>query len=102
MGTVDVARFVSDGFVKLPGVVPRAVADAARALLWQQAGLSPQDPAGWKDCSPCYRMSGLMTRRPASGSARSATRPRTVHAADEHRGGEPRFMAQTPSSSPRR
>lgn len=44
---VDVDAFVCDGFVKLEQAVPRAVADAARAVLWQQLGLSPDDPASW-------------------------------------------------------
>ncbi len=78
MGTVDVARFVSDGFVKLPGVVPRAVADAARALLWQQAGLSPQDPAGWKE--PVFWASDLTGEGPFGEIARS---PLLAQALDE-------------------
>ena len=49
MGIVDVERFVADGFVKLAEAAPRAVGDAARALLWQRAGLSPDDPAGWRE-----------------------------------------------------
>jgi hypothetical protein len=40
-------RFVADGFVKIEGVVPRTVGDEARALLWRQIGLSPDDPSGW-------------------------------------------------------
>ncbi|MBB2909169.1 hypothetical protein FHS43_000415 [Streptosporangium becharense] len=49
MGIIDVDRFVADGFVKLEAAVPRETGDAARALLWRQIGLSPQDPAGWKE-----------------------------------------------------
>jgi len=49
MGVVDVERFVADGFVKLEAAAPREVADAARALLWQQIGLSPGNAAGWKE-----------------------------------------------------
>ncbi|SDM10894.1 phytanoyl-CoA dioxygenase family protein [Nonomuraea jiangxiensis] len=48
MSVVDVDRFVADGFVKLEAAVPREVGDAARALVWQQIGLSPDDPAGWR------------------------------------------------------
>ncbi|WP_061300770.1 phytanoyl-CoA dioxygenase family protein [Herbidospora cretacea] len=43
----DLDAFARDGFLKLPAIVPREVADAARAILWQQIGLSPDDPAGW-------------------------------------------------------
>ncbi|MBB4698718.1 phytanoyl-CoA dioxygenase family protein [Sphaerisporangium siamense] len=48
MAIIDVDRFIADGFVKLEGAVPREVGDAARALLWRQMGLSPDDRAGWK------------------------------------------------------
>jgi hypothetical protein len=78
MGTVDVTRFVSDGFVKLPGVVSRAVGDAARTLLWQQAGLSPQDPAGWKE--PVVWASDLTGEGPFGEIVRS---PRLAQALDE-------------------
>ncbi|MEU8249735.1 phytanoyl-CoA dioxygenase [Nonomuraea sp. NPDC048916] len=47
MEIVDVGRFVAEGFVKVESVVPREVADEARALLWRQMGLSPDDPSGW-------------------------------------------------------
>ncbi|WP_344493711.1 phytanoyl-CoA dioxygenase [Nonomuraea monospora] len=47
MENVDVERFIADGFIKVDQVVPREVGDEARALLWQQIGLSPDDPAGW-------------------------------------------------------
>jgi Phytanoyl-CoA dioxygenase (PhyH) len=48
VGIVDIERFVADGFVKLDGAAPREAGDAARAALWRQTGLSPQDPAGWR------------------------------------------------------
>ena len=47
MAIVDVDRFAAEGFVKLEAAVPREVGDAARALIWQQIGLSPDDPSGW-------------------------------------------------------
>ncbi|PZG18534.1 phytanoyl-CoA dioxygenase family protein [Nonomuraea aridisoli] len=47
MDVVDIDQFVTDGFAKIDGVVPREVGDAARALLWQRIGLSPDDPSGW-------------------------------------------------------
>jgi hypothetical protein len=49
MAIVDIDRFVADGFVKLEAASPREVGDAARALLWRQTGLSPQDPDTWKE-----------------------------------------------------
>nr|SBO91909.1 hypothetical protein BN4615_P1423 [Nonomuraea gerenzanensis] len=47
MENIDVEQFAGDGFAKLEGLVPREVGDAARALLWQRIGLSPDDPSGW-------------------------------------------------------
>ena len=45
----DVDAFVSTGFVRIPNVVPRETADAARTVLWRQLGLPPDDPAVWKE-----------------------------------------------------
>ncbi|MFC4112544.1 mitomycin antibiotics/polyketide fumonisin biosynthesis protein [Nonomuraea zeae] len=47
MHVIDIDRFIADGFAKVEAVVPREVGDAARALLWQRIGLSPQDPSAW-------------------------------------------------------
>jgi Phytanoyl-CoA dioxygenase (PhyH) len=49
VGIVDVDRFIADGFVKLDGAASREVGDAARAVLWRQTGLSPENPAGWRE-----------------------------------------------------
>jgi hypothetical protein len=46
---VDAGRFIADGYVKLDEAAPPAVADLARAALWRQAGLSPDDPGGWRE-----------------------------------------------------
>jgi hypothetical protein len=43
----DVAAFISDGFVRVPKAVPRDIADAARAALWDDLELSPDEPTGW-------------------------------------------------------
>ncbi|MBE3014323.1 hypothetical protein IL992_34885 [Microbispora sp. NEAU-D428] len=45
MAILDVDRFVADGFAKGEAVVPHQVGDAARELLWQRIGLSPDDPS---------------------------------------------------------
>jgi len=47
MPMLDLDAFVSDGFVKVAQAAPRSVADAARSELWQQLGLSPDDPQRW-------------------------------------------------------
>lgn len=77
MGVVDVDRFMADGFVKLEAAVPREAGDAARALLWQQIGLSPQDPASWK--KPVVWASDLTGEGPFGEIMRSA---RLVEALD--------------------
>jgi hypothetical protein len=44
---VNLEAFVSDGYVKVEQAAPREVADAARAVLWQRLGLTPDDPSRW-------------------------------------------------------
>ncbi|CAN5125901.1 phytanoyl-CoA dioxygenase family protein [soil metagenome] len=44
---IDVDALMADGYVKIEQAAPRDVAEQARALLWQQLGLSPEDPDGW-------------------------------------------------------
>jgi hypothetical protein len=44
---VDVDRFIDDGYVHLPGALPRELADRCRALLWEQIGLDASDPTTW-------------------------------------------------------
>lgn len=46
---VDVDTFVAEGFVRIEQAAPREVADAARAVLWGQLGLSPEDPDRWTE-----------------------------------------------------
>jgi len=47
LNLLDIHAFISDGYVKLEQAAPRSVADAARNMLWQQLGLSPDEPDGW-------------------------------------------------------
>lgn len=44
---IDVADFLRDGFVKIEGAFPRAVAEEGRALLWRATGCDPDDPSTW-------------------------------------------------------
>lgn len=46
---VDLEAFTAHGFVKVANAVPRDVADAARALLWEQLGWSPDAPDRWNE-----------------------------------------------------
>jgi Phytanoyl-CoA dioxygenase (PhyH) len=44
---LDIEALMSNGFAKIDQAAPRSVADAARAALWQQLGLSPDDARSW-------------------------------------------------------
>lgn len=44
---VNLDAFAADGYVKIDAAAPRSVAGAARAALWQQLGLSPDEPEKW-------------------------------------------------------
>lgn len=46
---VDVAAFYRDGYLKIEQPELRDAAEAARAVLWRQIGLSPEDPASWTE-----------------------------------------------------
>ncbi|MFI6599096.1 phytanoyl-CoA dioxygenase family protein [Nonomuraea sp. NPDC050536] len=78
MSMFDVDRFVADGFAKLEAAVPREVGDAARALVWQQIGLSPDDRSGWQQ--PVVWAADLTGEGPFGEFMRS---PRLHQALDE-------------------
>ncbi|BBX02719.1 mitomycin antibiotics/polyketide fumonisin biosynthesis protein [Mycolicibacterium moriokaense] len=61
--------FMSDGYVKVEHAVPHGVADAARAALWQQLGLSPDDRDEWS--KPVRWASDLMGHGPFGELVRS-------------------------------
>ncbi len=42
-----VRRFIADGFVRIDGAFPRAVADAARAAVFGAIGCDPDRPSSW-------------------------------------------------------
>jgi hypothetical protein len=72
----EVERFISDGFVYLPGAFPRALADECRAFLWRETGVDPEDPSTWT--KPVIRLPGYggeMFNR-AANTWRAATRSR--------------------------
>jgi hypothetical protein len=53
---VDTERFVRNGFVVVRGAIPRGVADACAALLFEQAGVDPDDARSWTQ--PVVRLGG--------------------------------------------
>ncbi|KUH87607.1 MULTISPECIES: phytanoyl-CoA dioxygenase family protein [unclassified Mycobacterium] len=68
---VDLGAFLCDGFVKLERAAPRGVADAARGALWQQLGLSPDEPDNWAE--PVYWAGDMTGAGPFGELARSPT-----------------------------
>lgn len=47
LSAAQIAQFIADGFVRIDNAFPSALADAARAILWTDTGLDPDDPATW-------------------------------------------------------
>lgn len=43
----DIAAFIANGYVRIDGAFPRAVADEGRAILWRATDCDPEDPATW-------------------------------------------------------
>jgi len=55
----QIESFVRDGYVHIEQAFPRLVADQGRALLWNEIGLSPNEPASWANA---------VVRLPGSGA----------------------------------
>ena len=53
LSQAEVERFITDGFVKLPGAFPRAVAEEGCAWLGREMGLSPDQPETWTQAKIC-------------------------------------------------
>jgi hypothetical protein len=69
--------FIRDGFARLTEAAARETADAARELLWQQIGLSPDEPENWD--APVKWAADLTGHGPFGEIARS---PRLARALD--------------------
>jgi len=78
--------FADDGYLRLDAAFPRALADDARAILWRDLGLSPDDPAAWTE--PVIRL-GMYTQPPF---VEAANTPR-LHAAYDALVGPGRWQA---------
>jgi hypothetical protein len=75
---VDLEAFMSDGYVRIEQAAPKAVAEAAQALLWERLGVSPDEPGQWS--APVMWTSDLTGVGPFGELARS---PRLASALDE-------------------
>ncbi len=67
---LNLDAFVSDGYVKIEQAAPRTVANAARALLWRQLGLAPDEPDAWS--APVRWASDVAGQGPFGELARSS------------------------------
>ncbi|TXL71462.1 phytanoyl-CoA dioxygenase family protein [Vineibacter terrae] len=47
LNDAQIEQFIADGFVRIEAAFPRAVADAACAILWPATGCDPDDPSTW-------------------------------------------------------
>jgi Phytanoyl-CoA dioxygenase (PhyH) len=47
LSAADAARFIEDGFVRIPGAFSAPLAADARAILWRDVGCDPDDPSTW-------------------------------------------------------
>lgn len=61
LSRAQIEQFVADGFVRVDDAFPSALADQARAVLWRDLGLDPDDPATWT--RPVVRL-GMYARPP--------------------------------------
>ena len=57
----EIEQFITDGFVRIDHAFPRALADAALAILWKATGCRPDDPTTWTQ--PVIRL-GMFTHSP--------------------------------------
>jgi hypothetical protein len=47
LSPAQIDSFISDGFVRIDGAFPRAIANECRAILWPLTGADPDDPSTW-------------------------------------------------------
>jgi Phytanoyl-CoA dioxygenase (PhyH) len=61
LSATEVEQFISEGYIRIDEAFPRALADAAREILWRETGCDPDDPATWT--KPVIRL-GMFTQPP--------------------------------------
>ncbi len=55
----DIEVFAENGYVRIPGAVPREIADRCRAELWEATGCDPADRSTWT--APVIRLGAFAT-----------------------------------------
>lgn len=61
LSQVQIRNFVDQGFIRIDGAFPRAVAEEARAILWRDTGCDSADPSSWT--KPVIRL-GMYSQPP--------------------------------------
>lgn len=49
LSNAQIAEFMEQGFVHLPGIVPQHVIAAGQRVIWSDLGMSPDDPSTWTE-----------------------------------------------------
>jgi hypothetical protein len=62
----ELERYHHQGYIRIEGAFPRALADEARAILWKDTGCDPRDRATWTQ--PVVRL-GMYAQPPFVGAA---------------------------------
>jgi Phytanoyl-CoA dioxygenase (PhyH) len=88
LSDAQITQFIHDGFVKIPGVFPRELADHGRSILWQDTGCDETDPTTWT--KPVIRL-GMYGQEPF---ARAANTP-ALHQAFDQLVGPGRWQPRT-------
>jgi hypothetical protein len=76
LDATQIERFIEEGFLRLDDAFPRALADAARAILWRDTGLRPDVPAAWTE--PVIRL-GMYAQPPFVEAANTPILHRALH-----------------------
>lgn len=59
LSDAEIDSFITDGFVRVPGAVPRGTAEGCRTQLWEASGYSADDPGSWIE--PVVRIGSMAT-----------------------------------------
>lgn len=87
LDATQIASFIAEGFVRIDGAFSAETAEAARAILWRDAGCDPHDRATWT--RPVVRL-GHYAQPPFREAANSPA----LHAAFDQLAGPGRWLPQ--------
>ena len=83
-----VEQFTRDGFLRLDDAFPKELAEAGRAILWQDTGCDPQDPSTW--IRPVVRLGDY-----GQGPFREAANTPALHSAFDQLAGAGRWLPRS-------